>query len=123
MKHILKQPDKTTFADYEDRNQVINILCQWAESHPEVSKLLVYGSRARGEQGPDSDLDIAIELRQNTDENACAIWMYEKDNWRRELAPLFPWRAHLEWHDLEGATPVVRGKIEKGHLVVFVREF
>lgn len=122
MKRVLRQPNGTKFADYAGRDELITILRKWAEVHPEISKVVVYGSRARGEHRPDSDFDVAVELTRVSDEDPFVIWLHEQDNWRNELSPLLLWRLHLEWHDLEGTTPVVRNKIARGHLVVFARE-
>jgi hypothetical protein len=38
---------------------VVEALCAWAERTPEVQRVYVFGSRARGDFRPDSDLDIA----------------------------------------------------------------
>jgi predicted nucleotidyltransferase len=123
MKHLPPvQPEGVRFEAYAHKDELITTLRKWAEAHPEVIKVIVYGSRARGEHRPDSDFDVAIEMVQTPDEDGCAVWMYEQDNWRNELGPLLPWRLHLEWHDLNGNTMIVSGKIEKGHLIVFARE-
>jgi predicted nucleotidyltransferase len=39
-----------------------DILCEWAGETPEIIALYVFGRRARGTAGPDSDLDLAIEV-------------------------------------------------------------
>jgi predicted nucleotidyltransferase len=103
------------FANLPERKMVVRALQKWADKYPVIIRVLVYGSRARGEQRPDSDIDIAVELKSNReDETPFVIWMHEASVWREELQPLVPWRLHLEWHDLDGSTPHVAEKIRKG---------
>jgi predicted nucleotidyltransferase len=39
-----------------------DILSQWAATKPTIRALYVFGSYARGEATPDSDLDLAVDL-------------------------------------------------------------
>lgn len=39
-----------------------NKLAAWAESKPEIAALHIFGSRARGDHGPKTELDIALEF-------------------------------------------------------------
>jgi predicted nucleotidyltransferase len=106
----------TKFADLPERELIVDALQKWANKYPVISRVLIYGSRARGEQQSDSDIDIALELKSNReDEKPFVIWMHEASIWREELQPLFPWRLHLEWHDVDGSTPHVAEKIGKGY--------
>lgn len=43
-------------------DELIDILLAWATSKPSVIALYVFGSRARGDEQPAADLDIALEL-------------------------------------------------------------
>lgn len=52
---------------------LIPALHRWAQSHPQVGRIWLYGSRVRGTHRPDSDLDVAIEVArplENDDEKA-----------------------------------------------------
>jgi predicted nucleotidyltransferase len=42
----------------EDRAKIVS----WAETHPEIQRVWLYGSRARGNNQEDSDIDLAIEM-------------------------------------------------------------
>lgn len=58
----------------------------WAKSVPVINRVWIFGSRARGTETPESDLDIAIEhgiLPGDTDVFTTAIG--ESENWRRAL--------------------------------------
>lgn len=52
-------------------------ILKWAEKHSEIARVYLYGSRARGDHRPDSDIDLAIEvIAQRGDANSFATWMY-----------------------------------------------
>lgn len=52
-------------------------IVEWAERHSEISRVYLYGSRARGDHLEDSDIDLAIEVvAQPGDANSFATWMY-----------------------------------------------
>lgn len=107
--------------DFE-RKLVCEVLAGWAHTHPEISRAIVYGSRARGDSRPDSDIDVAVELDGgNLDESLLAIWITSAGQWREELQPLLPWSLDLQWHDLAGETPTVSAKLERGHFVAYER--
>ncbi len=38
----------------------------WAAKHPEIGSVFLYGSRARDEARPDSDIDLAVEMPWTT---------------------------------------------------------
>jgi len=108
------------FADLPEGMRIVDALRKWANNQPEVIKVIIYGSRARGDQREDSDLDVAVELTNtSTGDVPFAIWLDEADSWHRELQPFIPWRLHLEWHDVEGATPLVSEKIHRGCYIAY----
>ena len=40
----------------------VNRLIDWARAHERIDRLYVFGSRARGDNRPDSDIDIMVEF-------------------------------------------------------------
>lgn len=61
-------------------------LAAWAESKPQIAALHIFGSRARGDHAPNSDLDIALEfldVGEELTELACS-----RSQWKRELSDL-----------------------------------
>ena len=59
--------------------------CLTAQLHSQIKRVIVYGSRARGEEHPESDLDIAIlvdtksaEIEKNLEDIAYKI-MWDND--------------------------------------------
>jgi predicted nucleotidyltransferase len=48
----------TSVLSEEDRRKIV----EWAKRHPVIERVYLYGSRARGEERSDSDIDLAIEM-------------------------------------------------------------
>ena len=60
-----------------------------ANSTPLVSKVWIFGSRAKGTYKETSDLDVAIELKpEDKNEKSCA-WIFNAKNWKAELNNIF----------------------------------
>lgn len=59
-------------------------LRHWASVQPEILGLYVFGSRARGEAKPSSDLDLAVEL-DNSRESQLTVLIVNSARWKDEL--------------------------------------
>lgn len=95
----------------------------WARTKPLVKRVLIFGSRARGDHRPDSDLDVAIELDPSaisgTDgSGSWATWMFETEGWKEELQSLVPFEVDLQQLDGD-RTPVVLSGIERSSQLVY----
>ena len=86
---------------------VDDALAEWAASRPEVLALFVFGSRARGDARPDSDLDVAVEL-DDSHESQLTVLVTNRAQWQRELSALtgFVVRDLYLWGDPEITGPV-----------------
>ncbi len=104
-----------------DIETVKNIIAKWADSEPLVTKAYIFGSRARGDHGEDSDLDVAIEIEMRRgDENKLAIWIFEKQGLEDRLSRLIPFSLQLE-HLNGNETPTVLSGVERGSILVYER--
>ena len=96
-------------------------LAVWAEGKPTVRRAWIYGSRLRGTQRHDSDLDLALEIDPlDTTNETLAEWMTESDEWRNELKELAQLDVQLEWYGGE-ATPKVLGFLSCCSMLVYER--
>ena len=93
----------------------------WAQAKPQVRRAWVYGSRLRGTQRDESDLDLALEMEplETTDE-PWGNWIAESDAWRQELSDLSQLKVQLEWYGGE-ETPRVLRFISCCSMLVFER--
>lgn len=67
---------------YKDKAAVLNIIREKQseiESRFKVRRLGVFGSFARGTAGPDSDVDILVELNEPTFDNYMDLKFYLED--------------------------------------------
>ena len=48
--------------EFVELDAIVTKLNQWASSRSAIRRLWIYGSRARGDAHPNSDLDVALEL-------------------------------------------------------------
>ena len=58
---------------------------KWAYSHHEIKRVYLFGSRARGDSKPDSDVDLAVDVVGIEGENAYTRYVFNKDVWKDEL--------------------------------------
>jgi predicted nucleotidyltransferase len=79
--------------------EVIPRLRTWAAAQEPVKRLWIYGSRLRGTQRPDSDLDIAIEIfARPTAEQRGQFWNHTVALWRADLRLIVPFEPHIEMY-------------------------
>ncbi|MFQ6333583.1 nucleotidyltransferase family protein [Methylophilus sp. 3sh_L] len=96
----------------------ITSLHDWAVSKPEIAKLWIFGSRAKGTQRADSDIDIGFLINPIQDSTSQSKFReITMSEWIIELSQLVPWPIHLEPAILE-----TRTYIEECSILVFSRE-
>jgi len=97
---------------------VDNALAEWAAKRSEILALFVFGSRARGDARPDSDLDLAFELDESR-ESQLTVLVVNREQWQRELSALtgLVVRDLYLWGDPEVTGPVrqVYGREAEDH--------
>jgi predicted nucleotidyltransferase len=77
------------------KDEWVQMIIDWAASKPEIAELYLYGSRVKGTNRDDSDLDVAI-LIEGEDGLKLATWIIEGRLWAEELDALLDVEIHLE---------------------------
>jgi len=98
----------------------------WASKHPEIKAVYLFGSRPRGDSGPDSDIDLGLVLNQQKgDSNTLASWIEFDNNWKVELARELTAPLDLQWYDVQleqhndGDTQIVWTGIKKDGVLLY----
>jgi len=82
-------------------------LCRWATQKPEVREIWVFGSRARADHRPDSDIDIALKIHGDTPADKDCIYICEAQGWRAEIQGFTPVPVHLDHGDEDCESHIV----------------
>ena len=96
-------------------------LIEWARTHDRIERLFIFGSRARGDNKPDSDLDVAILLSGNDPSEVLAYGICMAKRWREEVHELLPVPIHLQFADPEH-DEIVHPAILKDGRLIFSRD-
>ena len=101
--------------------EIAETVRRWAASEPLVRRVYLFGSRARGDHRPDSDIDLAVVCRMDPRILAeCGgdpfsarmfFWQDHAPGWAAELGRLLSVPVHLEKLDrdaTERVWPAVR---------------
>jgi predicted nucleotidyltransferase len=97
---------------------------EWAKDKPLVKRVHIFGSRARDDYTPNSDLDLALELDtaeiDGYDESGgLATWMFESDGWESELESRTGFVVQLEQYIDEAQTPTIAQGLRESSLLVY----
>lgn len=62
----------------------------WAATVPQITAVYLFGSRAKGCAGIDSDIDLAFETQSDGSGSAFTVAMCERASWQEQLQALLP---------------------------------
>ena len=100
---------------------IVTKLNEWASSRSAFRRLWIYGSRARGDAHPNSDLDVALELVVTLlHETLTDVWFETVGNWRSDLSGRFPFPLQLELPD-GATTPTIQAGAAGDGVLVYER--
>lgn len=90
---------------------VLHTITEHLASFPEVDRVVLYGSRARGDHGPRSDIDLAIECSDYASWGS--IWAY--------LEYDAPTLLEIDATRLSGASTDLRRHIDRDGVTLYER--
>jgi Predicted nucleotidyltransferases len=84
-------------------------LREWAQHRSYVRRLWVFGSRLKGIQRDDSDLDVAMEIDPlGNDETVDVAWVCHRQEWEADMTQLVSYEVQLHAYDIANrASPIV----------------
>ena len=66
-------------------DKIRDVVTDWADSHREIKRIFLFGSRARNDYTPDSDVDLALVVLGIEGENSYTLYHFNKNVWKNEL--------------------------------------
>jgi predicted nucleotidyltransferase len=93
-----------------DRTKII----EWARQHPLIERVYLFGSRARGDHHPASDIDLAYEM----DFDASFDWRLRFDK-APDLHLSHP--VHLQWYQPNAGLPWVGEGVAQDGILIYQR--
>lgn len=92
-----------------DLKSLAHVIAQWADQRPAIQRVYIFGSRVRGDNRPDSDLDVAIEFAPTLTTEATWDWTQHSRVVGAELkAALGGIEPALHAQKDDGAWPAIR---------------
>ena len=80
-------------------DETAEVVQRWSASTNYVAKAWLYGSRMRGDNRPDSDIDVAIQVLKGNIESPYTRFLADNRKWRAFLQEHLPWIVHLTHYD------------------------
>jgi predicted nucleotidyltransferase len=103
-------------------SEVLDAIVAWADAIPRIRRVWLFGSRAKGTNRPDSDINIAVEVEPVVDsEETLVVWAANSPKWKAQLQEKLTMPVDLEWFDPDGSTPKVRGALRESSVLIYER--
>lgn len=99
----------------------IELLRRWAASNPIVDRVWLFGSRVKGTNRPDSDLDVAIEHGAAPgDGDVFTTSLMAPKEWQAELQPHARLKLDM-WSYRPGDTDRIEGALKEASRLIYER--
>lgn len=93
----------------------------WAASNPVIHRVWVFGSRVRGTERPDSDLDVAVEHGALPgDSGPFTTWISEAERWRKVLNASLSVPLDLQSY-IRGESHTIQAGLDESSVLVYER--
>lgn len=100
--------------------ELATIVRGWAAKHSRVSKVYLFGSRVKGTNREDSDLDVAIELlTPKGNLGGFCDWAELADELRASLSVVLPVALDLTQYENSQDTPTVHAALSAASLMIY----
>jgi predicted nucleotidyltransferase len=96
-------------------------LAIWAKDKREISELWLFGSRVRGDNRDDSDLDVAVIMAGDDEGDRLGNWIALAEEWEEELKILIPIAVDLDIGDADISEKVVAPALKREGVRIFSR--
>jgi len=102
-------------------NSDVQAIRKWADKHNEIREVYLYGSRARGDNRQDSDIDLALVMEPswNFDNDAFTTWMFWHDRYKTKPDLTLSAEVHLEWYEAGADLQRVGPGVEKDGIKLY----
>ncbi|HEY7609172.1 MAG TPA: nucleotidyltransferase domain-containing protein [Alphaproteobacteria bacterium] len=101
----------------EDRLKII----EWAKKHSVIERVWFYGSRARGTNEPDSDIDLAVVMKQNSEEDAFTVWFFWDEEFKKKPDLKLSRPVQIEWYEKGVKLERVGSGVERDGVLLYER--
>ena len=92
----------------------------WAKKHRDIKQVYLYGSRARGDNKPGSDIDLAIMMNMRAgDENAFATWIFWQEDFKENPDLHLSSEIHLQWYEKNEGLERVGPGVENDGILLY----
>jgi predicted nucleotidyltransferase len=96
------------------------VITAWADDRPLIERIVLFGSRARGDHQPDSDFDLAIVVSAQEGSTTGGTYFAYRREWKRELEEVHEWEISLV-HDDPNGDPEIQANIHNDGITVYAR--
>lgn len=99
-------------------DSMMKTIAFWAKSIPQIRKVWIFGSRAKGTDHAESDIDVAVELDLTIVNDADTFWMFEMEAMRLLLQTRLPCQVDLQLYR-PGSKDFVVAYVEEKSVVLY----
>jgi predicted nucleotidyltransferase len=92
----------------EDQEKIV----AWGKRHPKIRQVWLYGSRARGDHRPDSDIDLAIVM-------SFAEWWDWHEEYNSSPDLQLSVEVDLEWYEKDAGLEIVGPGVENDGVLLY----
>lgn len=106
-------------------DEVIKSLREVAQSSPVIRRMWIFGSRYKGTNTDDSDLDIAVEVewvegyKLGYCADAFSLWAAAAPHFEEELRQCSPWTMDLQQYAGSAGTPRIHRYLREGSVLLY----